>query len=204
MHSEAHKLPTNKWPYDSINITMSYDISLFRKLEGKTVQESAAEVLESDVNSLDPVSFSEQRKNLSERLMEENPSFKKNSSDTFTEFTDIETGIQIDIDPNQVSVSVPYWHNDAEAKQVFADVLRYLEIIQKETGYSIYDPQTEREIQLNGDVGQFLNTYSSTIELIAKTPIHLKETPRVFSSNTVFALFGVILILWTVIAYMRR
>ncbi len=56
-------------------------------------------------------------------------------------------GIQITVFDEEASVTVPYWHEDDKAEDTFRKIWSYLEIICRETGYLIYDPQIDQVIE---------------------------------------------------------
>lgn len=138
---------------------MSYDIYLFKKLENKTVLESAETVLESGINALDSGTFKLQRKALSEKLKGLNPKFKKYNRENHLELVSNETGIRVAVYPNQIAVTAPYWHKGKEAEKVFTEIFNYLSIIKEETGYCIYNPQSGDEMIINQGAKNFLQTY---------------------------------------------
>lgn len=50
-------------------------------------------------------------------------------------------GVRIILRDDDASVTVPFWHADQRASEIFQQLCRYLEIICRETGYVVYDPQ---------------------------------------------------------------
>jgi len=152
---------------------MSYDIYLFKKLKNKNIIESAGIVLESNINSLDNKNFEFQKKSLTRKLKFLDGKLEEFNSDNYLELTLNNTGIQISIHPNQIAITVPYWHTNQEAEKVFKKVFNYLNIIKQETGYSIYDPQngTEIEISDNQDIKYFLKKYLLVSKNINTVPI---------------------------------
>ena len=53
-------------------------------------------------------------------------------------------GIQITLFDDDASVTVPFWHEGDKAAATLRKIWSYLEIISRETGYLIYDPQIDR------------------------------------------------------------
>ncbi len=143
---------------------MSYDIYLFKKLENKTVRESAAIVLESNINALDSKHFELQKKALSEKLKSANPKFNEFNPDNHLQLLSNEPGIQVYVSQNQIAVSVPYWHTDQEGEKIFTEFFKYLRIIREETGYSIYDAQIGAEMIIDQSVEKFLLKYLGVSE----------------------------------------
>ena len=75
-------------------------------------------------------------------------------------------GIQISIFPNEIGVSVPYWHEGEHARPVFLKIWDYLKIIQGITDYAIHDPQVGRIIQIDADFKLVLATYSGGTDYV--------------------------------------
>ena len=75
-------------------------------------------------------------------------------------------GIQITLLDDGASLTVPYWHKDIKAKAVFARIWQYLEVIQKISGYQIYDPQLDRIIDLVLDLDEVTKCYVNVVARI--------------------------------------
>jgi hypothetical protein len=64
-----------------------------------------------------------------------------------------DTGIDLSVFGDEVSITVPYWHAGDDAAVVLGKVFTLSAIVEKETGLTAYDPQMERpltEIQTRG------------------------------------------------------
>ena len=72
-------------------------------------------------------------------------------------------GIQITLSDDEAFVTVPYWHQGAEAFRVFEEVWSYLEIIELEAGYLTDDPQIGRVLDLRADFDASLACYQQVI-----------------------------------------
>lgn len=68
-------------------------------------------------------------------------------------------GIQIMLFDDEASVTVPYWHQGAVARQVFEEIWSYLKIIEREGGFFTYDPQLGRVLDLGKDFRPALEAY---------------------------------------------
>jgi hypothetical protein len=75
-------------------------------------------------------------------------------------------GIQISIFPNEIGVTVPYWHEGERARQVFLKIWDYLKIIEEMTAYVIYDPQLGRVIDLTVDFNEVLTRYDGGVAYV--------------------------------------
>ncbi len=68
-------------------------------------------------------------------------------------------GIQIAIYDDFVTVAVPYNHEHREASEMFQDVWKYLQKIERETGYVTYDPQLDCILDLSSDYDTVLSHF---------------------------------------------
>ena len=65
-------------------------------------------------------------------------------------------GIQITLFDDEASVTVPFWHEGDKAADTFREIWSYLEIISREAGYRIYDPQLDRILEPSTGFGDSL------------------------------------------------
>ncbi len=72
-------------------------------------------------------------------------------------------GIQITLYDDAATLTIPYWHEKQEAEDTFNEVLRYLKLFQSEAGYSTYDPQLERVLDLSTGIGDVLSAYAGGV-----------------------------------------
>ena len=73
-------------------------------------------------------------------------------------------GVQIELEDNSASLALPYWHAGQRAAQVWGEVWSYLEILQNDGGYAVYDPQLGRLLSLASDRPVVLSKYLEGIE----------------------------------------
>jgi lipase chaperone LimK len=78
-------------------------------------------------------------------------------------------GIQITLFDDEAAVTVPFWHEGEKAADTFREIWRYLEIISREAGYLIYDPQIDRVIEASASFNDALACYSGAMPQIHKT-----------------------------------
>jgi hypothetical protein len=138
---------------------MSYDISFFKPIKGKTVEESAEEVLGSDDNNaFSNRRFEEIKKQIQDKFHECGFKCDVSEAEGTIEFT-FPSEIQIFLSKNQGTLSLPYYRNksDKKLKEAFA----YLKIIRDETGFSFYDSQIGSEIDLNEGPSDQKSAYKS-------------------------------------------
>jgi hypothetical protein len=57
-----------------------------------------------------------------------------------------DTGIDLSVFGDEVSITVPYWHTGNDAAVVLGKVFALSAIVEKETGLTAYDPQVERPL----------------------------------------------------------
>src|SRR2546421_82577 len=69
-------------------------------------------------------------------------------------------GIQITLFDDEASVTVPFWHKGDKAAHTFREIWSYLEIISREAGYLIYDPQIDRISDASAGFGDALTCYT--------------------------------------------
>lgn len=78
-------------------------------------------------------------------------------------------GIQITLFDDEASVTVPFWHEGDSASDTFREIWTYLEIISREAGYVIYDPQIDRTIDPTAGFDDALACYTGTMKRIGET-----------------------------------
>jgi hypothetical protein len=84
---------------------------------------------------------------------------------------DHKKGIQIILYDDTASVTIPYWHRDEEAVSAFKEIFEYLQILQNEAKYLIYDPQIERVINLSQDLSEILKCYDYVMQGVENSQI---------------------------------
>ena len=82
---------------------------------------------------------------------------------------DDDNGIQITLGDDDASVTVPYWHDEADASNTFRAIWEYLKIISEEAGYVIYDPQIDRIIDPRKGFSDALASYGTVMSKIHET-----------------------------------
>jgi hypothetical protein len=65
------------------------------------------------------------------------------------ELTDTASGVQILLFDDGAGLSIPYWHSGDAARRVLEQAWSMIEIICRETGYEVFDPQLDRVIDVN-------------------------------------------------------
>ena len=167
---------------------MSYDFSLFRPRAGEDPLDTAR-TGSADLPStpLDPQMEALKRK-VADALIAHNPKLEVFQLDydaiaTFENISveearrkfrylelngpvDDDNGIQITLFDDEASVTVPYWHESDKATNTFREIWNYLEIINRETGFLIYDPQSDRLIDLSASFDGALRCYSGGLREI--------------------------------------
>jgi hypothetical protein len=78
-------------------------------------------------------------------------------------------GIQITLFDDEASVTVPFWHEGDKAADTFREIWSYLEIISREAGYLIYDPQVDRVIDPSAGFDEVLACYAGAMRQIHQT-----------------------------------
>ena len=68
-------------------------------------------------------------------------------SDTVCELSHNETGVQLSVHPDEISITVPYWHSDEDSVSVMEKVYALAYAVEDETGLEGYDPQLDEPIR---------------------------------------------------------
>ncbi len=91
------------------------------------------------------------------------------------ELTDTASGMQIQLYDDGAALSIPYWHSGDAARGVLEQVWSAIEIICRETGYEVFDPQLDRVIDVNA-FADVLETYAgATARMEAMVGRELKK-----------------------------
>jgi hypothetical protein len=173
-------------PYKSRGRCMSYDLRLFlaRPDVEDPLQTARAEESE-EINPGPPIAAKEARKQeIATALAKTDPALKvfQFGFDEIAKFQRITVeeakvrfrqmelngpedgpGIQITLLDDGASLTVPYWHKGKKAKAVFAKIWEYLLVIQKISGYQVYDPQFDRIIDLMSDLNEVTKRYTDIV-----------------------------------------
>ncbi len=76
------------------------------------------------------------------------------------ELNNTQSGIQIQLYDDGAALSIPYWHKGDAARRVLDQAWAAIEIVCRETGYEVFDPQLDRIIDVNA-FDDVLATYAS-------------------------------------------
>lgn len=69
-------------------------------------------------------------------------------------------GTQIHLFDDEISITVPYWHDNKRASEVFARIWRFVEVIQREAHFLVYDTQLDQLIESEADRDDALRCYA--------------------------------------------
>ena len=170
---------------------MSYDIHCYRSRIGKPDVAEAQETMEADDSIIE--SGQQVKLDIAKALTDFNPKLEVFKFDyneiaklqnlsvdeakdqyNYIELNppDGDLAIQITVFNNNVSLTVPYWYKENDARQVFQKLMDYLKIIRKTSGYFAYDPQTDQAFdQLTTDISGlklYINTTGQAENLPTK------------------------------------
>jgi len=151
---------------------MSYDFIFFPVVEGEDPLETAHRKLDGDTESILGTEADTPKEELNQRvkaaLVAANPYFEIFENDQVIELTSLQdgTGIQIRLFSGEAALSVPFWHEGRRAAKVFGDIWRYSDIIHREAGYVLYDPQLDAILDLSRGYEASLDLYSRTIKAV--------------------------------------
>ncbi len=79
------------------------------------------------------------------------------------------TGIQITLYDDEAAVTVAFWHQGDKAASIFREIWNYLNIISREAGYLIYDPQLDRIVDPSAGFEDALACYAAAMREIHPT-----------------------------------
>jgi hypothetical protein len=171
-------------------VSMSYDIYLFKPDNGESADEAFERLFdESDDFSLSPASPQSEalKEKIAAALLTANPILerfqfdyaavakvlKTTEEEARIQWRHIElngpedgNGIQIEINDDKASITIPYWHEGFKAQSVFEEVWRYLEVFRTEADYLAYDPQLYRPLDLSDDRSEVVDRYSGVMSSI--------------------------------------
>ena len=170
---------------------MSYDFTLFKRREGEDPRVTAQR--DSDAFSATPPDPQKEalKRRVADALIAHNPKLEifEFDYDQIAQLRKISVeearltyrhlelngpdddpdGIQITLFDDEASVSVPFWHEGAQAEEAFREIWEYLQIISRESDYLIYDPQTERVMDPSMGFDEALDCYSSVMDRLDET-----------------------------------
>jgi hypothetical protein len=67
--------------------------------------------------------------------------------------------IQVTIHADHASLTMPYWYTGDRARHTISEALSYLAVLAREAGWTIFDPQIERVLDLDRDVNDVVSAY---------------------------------------------
>lgn len=128
---------------------MSYDTYLFKKVEGKTMSESVEEIVESDIPDIsNSDTFLKQKERIKKAVTEINKKIEVTDYEASLELTDLDFSIQMVVYPHYIEVHVSYGQEQEKEQAMIERLDSYLLVLNDITGYSIYDPQTDEELNI--------------------------------------------------------
>lgn len=167
---------------------MSYDLDLFRPpAHGDPLEAArAAYNLTDDAPSRVPDSgWRERMQAAAAAVAEADPSLQAERSGEGPLEERIElngpddgTGLQILIFGDAAYVHLPYWHAAADAEAAWAQAWTALGVLERETGWRIYDPQRDRLLDLDADRDAVLAEYARGVaaaQAISAAPLIAAE-----------------------------
>lgn len=67
--------------------------------------------------------------------------------------------IQVTIEADHASLTVPYWYTGDRARATMGEALSYLAVLAREAGWTVFDPQIERVLDLTRDLDEIVSAY---------------------------------------------
>ncbi len=93
-------------------------------------------------------------------VADELPDAEEFSTDTHRELTFEPLGMQLSMYPGEIAVTTAYWSDGDEARQTVETLRRLAGIVERITGLTAYDPQSDRAF-LDGDPQDAVNTFGT-------------------------------------------
>jgi aminoglycoside 6'-N-acetyltransferase I len=72
-------------------------------------------------------------------------------------------GILIILRDDEAAVTIPFWHEGQKAADTFRELWSYVEIICRESGYALHDPQIGRMLEPGAGCAEVLARYNETV-----------------------------------------
>jgi hypothetical protein len=126
---------------------MSYDLNFLHREPGQS-WEDAIEALDEEELGVDtPLSpeLTEAWGRIVAKAREILGAVEETVTDESLEFNHAPTGIQVSAFSNELTITVPYWHQGASTKTM-VDVYALAEVLEQETGREGYDPQLDQPL----------------------------------------------------------
>jgi hypothetical protein len=148
---------------------MSYGFDLFPG-DDKYDEDEVLDLLKSaDQDDVDVAALEARNQKIITAILQQHSHFETFTDDFIYQLLS-DAGIQIYLSRRSlgIGVSLPYWYEDGEGQQVFAELKQCLQLIQSITQYPIYDSQIDKVIDLNQDWGEVLSSYGFGVDFVRK------------------------------------
>ena len=94
------------------------------------------------------------------------------AADAWYEFTHEPTAIQVSLEADTATITVPYWYSGARAESVVRLMYRLGEIIESATGLAGYDPQVGMPVgEAGSQIAPAVAMFDSTAAMVAQRGI---------------------------------
>jgi hypothetical protein len=142
---------------------MSYDLTLFKKIEDKSIQESAEIIFSENFGMLSDKDFEKQKHDIQNEIKKIEAEFICEENNDVSMTLALERkGIEISVYRNQIGLSMPYWDVN-EDEETYEDFFLYAFTIKKITGYIIYDNQNDQEL-VTEEIKQATESHKKVLE----------------------------------------
>jgi hypothetical protein len=122
---------------------MSFDLYFLTRAPGQSWEEAH----EAMGDAGEPVELSPERRALWGRIVTELapvlPESENGLDDACAELDDETTGLQLSMYDSELALTVPYWHSGEEADRLVALLVDVVQVVERVTGLTAYDPQAE-------------------------------------------------------------
>ena len=138
---------------------MSYDLDLFTaqaNLDPISIIQQAAMMPDSARTSTNQITM--------RHLERDNPNFHVKVTDDAIQVMDEIEGIRITLYAHGAQVSIPFWYSDDAVIEIaFQTARHYIRIIISHIGYSVYDSQLARVVDIERDLAEMIQAYKQAL-----------------------------------------
>ncbi len=142
---------------------MSYDLQAFLLPPGGDPEE-ALEALETDLDRPPTGEERDRMTRLAKALQATVASLEAGYPEDAIELS--EDRFQVSVYANEAMISIPYWFDGAEAREVLAVALECARAIRETAGFVVWDPQLDRLLDERATVDELAEAYRSGREYV--------------------------------------
>ena len=109
-------------------------------------------------------------------LQAHDPQLERFTTERHIELTRVDdTGIQVSLFSGELAIAVAYWHTGSAARAVMQITWSYLAILERETGWDVYDGQLGRSLDRSRDFDEVTGLYADSTAWLHGPPETLRR-----------------------------